>query len=58
MEREAADFKFLQNILKNGHFYYDAPDESEQKMVYDLGQETRDKILAVIDKVKSYNPYQ
>lgn len=58
MEREVADFNFLQVILKNGHHYYDAPEGSEQKMAYDLGQETRDKILAIIDKVKSYNPYQ
>jgi hypothetical protein len=58
MEREVADFNFLQVILKNGHYYYDAPEGSEQKMAYDLGQETRDKILAIIDKVKAYNPYQ
>ena len=56
MEREVADFNFLQVILKNGHHYYDAPEGSEQKMAYELGQETRDKILAIIDKVKSFKP--
>ena len=58
MESDADDFKFLKIILENGHFYNNAPEGTEQKMVYDLGQETRDKFLAIIDKVKESNPYQ
>jgi len=51
VEKAKQDADFLVIILKNAHFYDNAPDDSEQKIAYELGKENRDKILGLIEKI-------
>ena len=57
LQKECDDFRHLQIILKNAHYYKEAPDDSEQKLAFELDQSTRDKVLNIIEKIKSFNPY-
>ena len=50
-EKAKQDADFLVIILKNAHFYDNAPDESEQKIAYNLGENKREKILELIEKI-------
>ena len=44
-EKAKQDADFLVIILKNAHFYENAPEGCEQKIAYNLGENKRDKIL-------------
>ena len=50
-DKAKQDADFIVTILKNAHFYKTAPEESEQKIAYELGEENRDKILVLIEKI-------
>ena len=50
-DKAKQDADFIVIILKNAHFYKNAPDDSEQKIAYELGKENRDKILGLIEKI-------
>lgn len=50
-DKAKQDADFIVTILKNAHFYDNAPDDSEQKIAYELGKENRDKILGLIEKI-------
>ena len=50
-EKAKQDADFLVIILKNAHFYENAPDGCEQKIAYNLGENKRDKILKLIEKI-------
>lgn len=50
-DKAKQDADFIVTILKNAHFYDNAPDDSEQKIAYELGEENRDKILGLIEKI-------
>ena len=50
-EKAKQDADFLVIILKNAHFYENAPDGCEQKIAYELSKENREKILTLIEKI-------
>lgn len=54
LKRDSDDLNHLIIILKNGHYYQGAPDNSEQKISYELGQETRNKVLSMIEIIKDW----
>lgn len=52
-QKAKQDLDFLIMILKNAHYYENAPDNSEQQILFNLGPDQCNNILKLIMKIKN-----